>query len=178
MAKFLVVLLLLGAIVGGAYLYNAQSAGPASPGSTPKAATSGSGPTVIDANQDPNFLARYKGKVVLIDFWATWCPPCKAAMPGVQKLHEEFSGRPVAVVGVNISEKSDPKAYMQSQGFTYDLVLNGETLARKYNVNGIPRFIVLGTDGQTVLLDETGFDPANDKKIAAAIEQELKSKGL
>lgn len=178
MGKALSLLLVVAVIIAGLYLLTQRQAQKGTAPATGTAAASGSGPNVIDAKQVPNFLDQYKGKVVVMDFWATWCRPCVMAMPGVQKLHDEFAGRPVAVLGVNVSDRADPKAFMQSKGYTYGLILNGEAMAQKYNVQGIPRFVVLGVDGKTVIMDKTGYSPDNDKLIAQAIEKELSAKGL
>ncbi len=123
-------------------------------------------------------LSDYKGKVVVLDFWATWCPPCRAAMPGVQRLHEKFKGKGVAVFGVNCWENGDPEGYMKEQRFTYGLLLNGDDVAQAYGVTGIPVFVVIGKDGK-VLSYTSGFDPtgAVEKNIEKAIDEQLKVGG-
>ncbi len=132
--------------------------------------------TVIDAASRPNFLDDFKGRVVLIDFWATWCPPCKQAMPGVQALHERFQGRPVTILGVNCWERGDPVAYMNENKFTYGLVLKGDALAKEHAVEGIPTFILLDFEGN-VLTKQVGYDPANEQKLGDMIEKYLVSRG-
>ncbi|MFM7133348.1 MAG: TlpA family protein disulfide reductase, partial [Planctomycetota bacterium] len=100
-------------------------------------------------------LASLKGKVVLLDFWATWCGPCKAAMPSMQKLHDEYGPKGVVILGVNTWEqKADAaKDYMASKKFTYGCLLKGDDLAKAYGVTGIPTLVVIGKDG-TVALTE------------------------
>jgi thiol-disulfide isomerase/thioredoxin len=117
-------------------------------------------------------LAQYQGKVVLLDFWATWCGPCKMAMPGVQRISEKFAGRPVAVVGANCWEKSDPAAFMKSNGYTYELMLNADDLAKKYGVSGIPTFVILSPNGEQVY-KSVGYDPNHEQEIARIIEEQL-----
>lgn len=123
-------------------------------------------------------LASLKGKVVLLDFWATWCGPCKAAMPSIQKIHDEYKNKGVAVFGVNCWERKDGvgKKYMTDKGYTYGCLLAGDDLASKqYGTSGIPTLVVIGKDGKIALL-EVGFGPEGDKKIREAIELALTAK--
>jgi thiol-disulfide isomerase/thioredoxin len=133
-------------------------------------------PVFVDAAAEPNFLENFRGRVVLVDFWATWCGPCKMAMPGVQKLHERFQGRPVSILGVNCWERGDAQAFMKNQGYTYGLVLHGDELAKAHNVTGIPTFVLFDFDGN-VLMHEVGYDPSNEEKLGGKIEEYLASRG-
>ncbi len=94
-------------------------------------------------------LSQMKGKVVVMDFWATWCGPCKRAMPGLQALHEHFKDKPVLVLGVNCWERENSDDYMKKQGFTYPNLLAGDEVAEKYGVSGIPTFYVIGKDARS-----------------------------
>jgi len=129
-----------------------------------------------DAQGKVHKLSEYKGRVVVLDFWATWCPPCRQAMPHVQKLHERFEKRDVLVFGISCGERSDPVAtparYMKEQGFTYRLLVKGENVAHAYMVQGIPTFYVISKDGK-VLSASSGFDPKGADKLAEQIEKEL-----
>ncbi len=123
-------------------------------------------------------LAQLRGKVVVLDFWATWCPGCIQAMPSLQRLHEKFEGKPVAVLGVNVGERSptaDPVAFMKQRGFTYELLLNGGEVSQAYRVLGIPTFYVIGPDGKVVHA-ATGLSPAGEKELEKTIESLLEKK--
>lgn len=122
-------------------------------------------------------LADYRGKVVVLDFWATWCGPCRAAMPSIQKLHEKFRDRGgrVAVFGVNCWENGNAEAYMKQNNFTYGLLLNGDDTAAVYGVKGIPTFAVIGPDGSLLML-RTGFRPGAEQEIERVIEAALEGR--
>ena len=119
-------------------------------------------------------LASLKGKVVLLDFWATWCGPCKMAMPTIQKLHEEYASKGVAILGVNTWEKKADaaKAYMESKKFTYPCLLDGDKLAESYGIRGIPTLVVIGKDGKLALL-EVGLSDASGNGLRKAIDAAL-----
>jgi thiol-disulfide isomerase/thioredoxin len=122
-------------------------------------------------------LSELRGKVVVLDFWATWCGPCIRAMPGVQKLHERFKDKPVAVFGINTWERSsraDPAAAMKRMGLTYGLLLKGENVAKAYRVTGIPTFYIIGPDGK-VAHASAGLAPGGEEVFASLIESLLKS---
>jgi thiol-disulfide isomerase/thioredoxin len=126
-----------------------------------------------DVKGKEHTLADYKGKVVVLDFWATWCPPCRDAMPGLQRLHTKFQGKDVAILGINVGETADEAAaYMKKNKFTYGLLLGGEKLAEPYQIRGIPVFVVIGKDGK-VLWKAVGHGPTHEKDMADIIEKEL-----
>ncbi len=170
MKGLIAMILIAAAIAALVIFYNPNKPAPASPAGAGSAGTS----RVVQAADFR--LGDYKGQVVVLDFWATWCGPCKMAMPGMQALHEHFQGRPVQVFGVNCWERGDPVAYMQANGFTYGLVLGGEQLAKSNQVDGIPTFVVIGVDGNR-LHRAVGFDPAGEGKLRTIIEEHLAKNG-
>ncbi len=121
-------------------------------------------------------LSSLRGKVVVLDFWAVWCVPCKEAMPGIQKLHEKYKDKGVVIYGIDTQElpKNDPAAYMKKNKFTYGLLLHGEKIAPAYGIGPIPVFYVIGVDGK-VVLSAVGLE--NEGQIEPAIEKALKPAG-
>jgi thiol-disulfide isomerase/thioredoxin len=116
-----------------------------------------------------------RGKVVVLDFWATWCGPCRQAMPGIQKLHQKLHGKPVAIYGVNCWERGDPAAFMKSNNYTYGLLLGGDKVAEEYRVSGIPTFYIIGPDGKVVHA-ASGFRPDLEAALETIIADALPAK--
>jgi len=112
-----------------------------------------------------------RGKVVLIDFWATWCQPCKKEMPGYQKLADEYSSRGLVVVGFkfeNISDVEDPLQFAEGMGVRYPLAAASEELKQKFGgIEGLPTTMLY--DRQSVLrMKVVGFE--NTSKIESALK--------
>lgn len=105
---------------------------------------------LADADGKLQTLAQYRGKIVVLDFWATWCGPCTEIMPQMQKLHEKYKDRGVAVFGVSSWEKNDPGLLMKEKHYTYGLLLKGEDIADRYGVDTLPAVYIIGADGRVV----------------------------
>jgi cytochrome c biogenesis protein CcmG, thiol:disulfide interchange protein DsbE len=112
-----------------------------------------------------------KGKVVLLDFWASWCGPCKQASPVMQQLHERYSKQGLVVVGANAMEQSESAAmnYIRQNKYTYVFTLNNDDFARKLGVRGLPTFVLIDRQGRVVQAF-TGFSGA----VGERIENEIK----
>jgi thiol-disulfide isomerase/thioredoxin len=115
-----------------------------------------------------------KGKVVLIDFWATWCGPCKAASPSVQALHDKYGKDGLVVIGANAFERTDPggaaAGYAKEHNYTYMMTIKNDALAKSWGIKGIPSFAVVGKDG-TIVLAQVGFSAG---KTNVVIEDAIK----
>lgn len=97
-----------------------------------------------------------KGKVVLVDFWATWCPPCVASMPSLKKLYKEYHDKGFEVVGVSLDEDKDTlSSFLTEQEIPWPQIFDGEsnTLARKYQIEAVPSMFLVGRDGKLKTLD-------------------------
>ena len=92
---------------------------------------------------------RLKGRVVVLNFWATWCPPCKEELPSLQTLHEIGGGDPV-VIGINVRETaSHVRRYLTSTGMNFPVVLDPQAeLAKRYGVKAFPTTLLIAPDGQ------------------------------
>jgi thiol-disulfide isomerase/thioredoxin len=127
-----------------------------------------------DAEGKTHSLSEYRGKVVVMDFWATWCGPCAEVMPRMQKLHEKFADQGVVVFGVNSWEKNDPVALMKKKSYSYELLLKGEGIAEAYKVTLLPVVYIIGVDGRVIYCHE-GLD---DKNLSSVIEKYFKANGI
>lgn len=94
-------------------------------------------------------LSGPRGSPVLINFWATWCPPCRDEMPYLQQVYEEWSDKGLVVLAINIGESpSEVKKFLQTHNLSLPVLLDTEeNAARKYNITGIPTTFFIDSDG-------------------------------
>jgi len=131
--------------------------------------------TGVDLDGSSLSLADFKGKVVVLDFWATWCPPCVAALPEMQELNESMKtqNKPVVMLGVN--QDGGPDARDMVRGFLNDKkvtirqVMDAGEIGDAYNVSGIPTVVIIDPQGN-VRHVHVGFTPGEGKMLAEEIE--------
>lgn len=108
--------------------------------------------TVSDMQGNKVALSAYKGKVILLDFWATWCPPCKAEIPGFVELQETYGGQGLQVVGVSVddpAEKLPPFAEEFRMNYPVLVGLGRDDLQDAYGpMWGIPTTFLINRDGK------------------------------
>jgi thiol-disulfide isomerase/thioredoxin len=98
----------------------------------------------------PHMLADYRGKVVLVNFWATWCEPCREEMPSMQRLKQHFARRPFAILAVNYGE-SDIRAadFLKRSSLDLTVLLDpGQDASRAWRVRVLPASFLVGPDGR------------------------------
>jgi thiol-disulfide isomerase/thioredoxin len=90
------------------------------------------------------------GKVVVLDFWATWCPPCLAMLPALHELDAEWKDRGVSFVGINSDGDIAPEAlqgFLRQHGVPYPVVIDDGEVGARYKVRSLPQMVVIGKDG-------------------------------
>lgn len=94
-------------------------------------------------------LEDFSGKVVFIDFWATWCPPCRASIPAVEELYEKYKNDDsVCFIGINLSEDKDTVTkFVEKQGITYKVLLSNNKVITDYKIRSIPAFFIIDKNG-------------------------------
>ena len=117
-------------------------------------------------------------KVIILDFWATWCKPCLREMPHINDIYEKYQDEGLAVYAINVdnaSAKSRVKPTIRRKKFTLPVLMDPSSeVLRKYNpTKNIPYLIVIGADGETVR-DFSGFKPGDEKIVEDIIKKELK----
>jgi peroxiredoxin len=95
-------------------------------------------------------LSEYRGKVVILDFWATWCPPCREEIPHFIKLQKELGDEGLAIIGVSLDQTDSPvKSFIKEHGINYPVVMGDRNLASKYGgVRAIPTTFVIDKKGE------------------------------
>jgi len=125
-----------------------------------------------DVMGKPLSVADYKGKVVLIDFWATWCGPCKAELPNVLKTYGKYHSKGFEIIGISLDDdKSKLTTFTAQNKMTWQQFFDGQgwknKLAVKYGVEAIPMTYLLGGDGKIIGKNLRGDEL--EKAVAAAL---------
>ena len=97
-------------------------------------------------------IAAHRGSIVLMNFWATWCPPCKEEMPALEQLYRENRSRGLVVLGIDQGESAATAgAFAKAHGVTFPILVDGDQqYASSYVSIGLPTSVIVGRDGHVV----------------------------
>jgi thiol-disulfide isomerase/thioredoxin len=131
-----------------------------------------------------NFPADYKGKVVMLDFWATWCPPCMAEVPGLVSAYNQYHPKGIEILGISLDQPNSAnkvKEVTGQQGMTWPQVYDGKfwkaAVAEQYGINSIPAaFLVDGDTGEILAAGNSLRGEGLEKSFEAALEKKAAGK--
>lgn len=112
-------------------------------------------------------IDKLKGKVVLVNFWATWCPPCIEEIPSLVKTYSELRGKGLEILGISIDSngKKIVPNFVKEHNVNYHIILDvDQKFARHFSVFGVPENIIIGKDGK-IVAKRYGADDWTDQKI-------------
>ena len=125
-----------------------------------------------DVEGKPISVGSYKGKIVLVDFWATWCGPCVGELPNVLKTYEKYHSKGFEIVGISLdSDKSKLSNFIHSKNMTWQQYFDGQgwknKIAQKYVVHSIPAAYLLDKEGKLIASNLRG--EALEQAVAKAL---------
>ena len=122
-------------------------------------------------------LAEHEGKVVVVDFWASWCVPCRRSFPWLNNMHAKYADQGLVIIGVNVdASREDASAFLDQ--YPADFLIHFDTegsLATEYGVEAMPSSFVIGRDGQ-VMARHLGFKVKRQDEYEAILVNALGEK--
>ena len=126
--------------------------------------------TLKDLAGNPVQLSTLKGKVVLVNFWATWCPPCREEIPSMVKMNQAMQGKPFQLLAISIDEggKDAVADFFKKGGVTLPALLDTDgAIAKRYGTTGVPETFVIDTKGVIMKKIVGGMDWSAPEVLAA-----------
>lgn len=115
-------------------------------------------------------LSELKDRTVLLNFWASWCGPCRRELPSIVKLHEEFKDKGLVILGVNDEDKGTAKSFAGKMGLTFPTIDDSrQKLHRDYRVNSIPTIFLIDREGKIVRFLKGSRDEDSLRKVLQTV---------
>ncbi len=113
------------------------------------------------------------GKVVLLDFWASWCGPCRMSGPAIERLHKKFASKGVVVLGLNVAEpRSKIESYLANEPKSYPIAPVSDSTANQWGASGLPTFVFIGKEGK-VASRVSGYGPEFEAMASQKLDELL-----
>jgi cytochrome c biogenesis protein CcmG, thiol:disulfide interchange protein DsbE len=122
-------------------------------------------------------LSALRGKIVYVDFWASWCIPCRESFPWMNEMHRKYAARDLVVLAVNLDAKrTDADAFLARYPAQFRVVYDAESgTAKEFGVKAMPTSFLVGRDG-TLLYEHRGFKESQTAPVEAEIERAITTK--
>ncbi|MDH5186660.1 MAG: TlpA family protein disulfide reductase [candidate division WOR-3 bacterium] len=125
--------------------------------------------TLESLNRDKVTLSAQKGKVVILDFWTTWCPPCSVAIPKLIKLYDKYQDKGLLVLGIALDDKDKVIKKSRSMRINYPVLFGDNTISQNYEIISIPTLVLFDQKGKQVYrivgFSEESFQLIEEKVI-------------
>lgn len=132
--------------------------------------------TLSDLNGSDVRLSDLRGKVVLIEFWATWCPPCRESIPAMNEIYKRYNEKGLVILGISVDKgqnvAEDLRAFVREYSILYPVLIDSKNINNLYGVYSIPTTFLIDKDGK-VILKNIGFSPELEDKLSKEIERLL-----
>ena len=119
-------------------------------------------------------LSPYKGKVVYLDFWASWCSPCLASFPWMNQLQKDLHSQGLEIVAVNVdADQADARKFLQQHPVNFEIIFDPQgKLAESHNVMGMPSSFLFDRNGK-LIFSHIGFSNKKSEQLRATVEAAL-----
>lgn len=133
--------------------------------------------TLQDVSGNDVRLSQYRGKVVLLEFWATWCPPCRATVPELVAIQEKYKKSDFAVLGISLDDEGqnlqgELADFSNKFHINYPVLIGSDAVERDYNIWSIPRSFLIDKDGK-IRYSYSGYVDQFEKKVSAEVDRLL-----
>lgn len=118
-------------------------------------------------------LSEFEGQVVIIDFWATWCPPCRNSIPTFIRLYDKYHEQGFTILGIGLDDEQALTRFRDQMKIPYPILIGNNEIAKIYDVKGIPKTIFIDKRG-TIRKTQTGFAPELEASFDALVDSLLK----
>lgn len=107
-------------------------------------------------------LSDYRGKVVILDFWAPWCPPCKREIPDFIALQKQYESRGLQIIGIGLDQQENVASFARENGINYPVLIGDDDISKLYGgISGIPTTFIIDKEGNV----SSRFEGFNDKTV-------------
>jgi cytochrome c biogenesis protein CcmG, thiol:disulfide interchange protein DsbE len=132
----------------------------------------------VDGKRRPESLSEFRGNVILLNIWATWCQPCVVEMPAIERLYHDLGPQGLQVLAVSIDTEapdSAVKAFATKRGLTFDILRDStRAVFLKYQATGVPETFVIGRDGviRKKVIGASDWDSQGDRALVTQLLRE------
>jgi len=132
--------------------------------------------TLNDMEGNSHTLSQYRGQVILIDFWATWCPPCVVEIPHFVKLYNKYNEKGFVILGASLDNNEKKlKSFVSNQAMNYPVLVNAGNVSSKYAIQAIPTAYLIDKQGK-IEKKFVGYRPGYEKEIEKILLKLLETK--